>query len=91
MDAYSICCTNSAGRSTSKIYQDLKAIRNHSLPEFDPGYMLKQITRMEASKQVQYLVLLLVISFRIIFYFPSMFNPSAPFASLDGHATISQA
>ncbi|CAH0018425.1 unnamed protein product [Clonostachys rhizophaga] len=51
MDAYSICCTNSAGRSTSKIYQDLKAIRNHSLPEFDPGYMLKKISRMEASKQ----------------------------------------
>ncbi|KAK7431766.1 hypothetical protein QQZ08_001706 [Neonectria magnoliae] len=48
MDAYSICYTSPSRRNSSKIYQDLRSIRLHSLGQ---DQLMKKLTTMEVSEQ----------------------------------------
>lgn len=52
MDAYSICVTSPSRRNSSRIYQDLRSIRLHSLADTDPG-VRRQLTTMEGFLQVR--------------------------------------
>lgn len=52
MDAYSISYTSPSRRNSSKIYQDLRSIRLHSLTDVDKGAW-RQLTAMESFVQVR--------------------------------------
>lgn len=52
MDAYSISCTSPSRRHSSRIYQDLRAIRPHGIAALDPGQLLKSMNAMDGSVQV---------------------------------------
>ena len=61
MDAYSICCTSPSRRNSSKIYQDLRSIRLHSLVDLDQDQLLRKLTSMEGIEQVRFLRLVSLI------------------------------